>query len=107
MSTDAVMSSVDVAFDDAAPSPIVDFSDIAWPMSRLGEGLDELARRAGLSPASKDGVAAPRALESEHADDLGRGIEWAADRLGVGAEPVDTPYPHLAELLLDAGPAVL
>src|SRR4051812_38806090 len=100
MSTDIVMSSSEVALDDVARSPAVDFAGIAWPLSRLGEGLDELARRAGLSPASKDVVAAPRALDSAHADDLGRWIEWAADRLGVEAEPVDTPYPHLAELLL-------
>lgn len=85
----------------------LDVADLAWPLSRLGEGLDELARRAGLSPASKDGVSAPRPLASEHGRDLGRWIEWAADRLGVEAEPVATPYPHFGELLLDAGPAVL
>jgi ATP-binding cassette subfamily B protein len=91
----------------AEPSSTFDFSDIAWPLSRLGEGLDELARRAGLSPASSDAAAAPRALHAGAGEDLDRWMQWAADRLGVEAEPVATPHAHFGELLSSAGPAVL
>jgi ATP-binding cassette subfamily B protein len=85
----------------------VGMSALQWPYSRLGEALEELARRAALKPASKDVPIPPSALETDAADDLGRWVEWAADRLGVEAEPVDTAHPQLGQVLIGAGPALL
>jgi ATP-binding cassette subfamily B protein len=85
----------------------IDLTAVQWPYSRLGEALEELARRSGLQPASKDVPVPPDASGDAAADDLGRWVEWAADRLGVEAEPVDTAHPQLSQVIAGAGPALL
>ena len=82
-------------------------SALAWPISRLGQGLEELARRAGLSPKSKAVLTMPAALLNHQSAELGRWMEWAAGRLGLEAEPVATPVAELTQLVLDAGPAII
>ena len=61
---------------------------LAWPLSRLGEGIEALARQAGLKPAAVE--IAPEAAGKREAGELGRWIEWASERLGLEAEPVET-----------------
>ena len=82
-------------------------SALAWPISRLGQGLEELARRAGLSPKSKAVLTMPAALLNHQSAELGRWMEWAAGRLELEAEPVATPVAELTQLVLDAGPAII
>jgi ATP-binding cassette, subfamily B, bacterial len=78
-----------------------------WPISRLGQGLEELARRAGLGPNAKAVLTLPDALLKHQSAELGRWMEWAAERLNIEAEPVATPAAELTQLVLDAGPAVI
>ena len=80
---------------------------LSWPISRLGKGIEELARRAGLSPKSKAVLTLPAALLNNQNAELGRWMEWAAERLELEAEPVATPAAELMQLVLDAGPAVI
>ncbi|MDB5904636.1 MAG: hypothetical protein JWM26_3514, partial [Betaproteobacteria bacterium] len=55
------------------PAPAaMDLTAVQWPYSRLGEALEELARRSGLQPASKDVPVPPDASDNAAADDLGR-----------------------------------
>jgi ATP-binding cassette, subfamily B, bacterial len=82
-------------------------SALSWPISRLGQGLEELARRAGLSPNAKAVLTLPDALLKNQSAELGRWMEWAAERLELEAEPVATPAAELTQLVLDAGPAVI
>jgi ATP-binding cassette, subfamily B, bacterial len=78
--------------------------DVSWPASRLNEALEGLARARGLTARTASLEAPPADAPSER---LGPWIESAADWLGLEAEPVDTPYAEVSELLTRAGPALL
>lgn len=85
-----------------------------WPLDRLGDGLQALAQATGLAAAadSGSGRAAPEAgvPPAGLAGDIAlatRWLGWAADRLGLELEPVDTAVPAVDELLRAAGPALV
>ncbi len=73
---------------------------LAWPVARLPEALELLARRSGLSPRPGQ-LSAPRAVPG------GPWIERAAEWLGFEAEPVDTAYPGVGLMIAGAAPALL
>lgn len=81
-----------------------DWDQLRWPLSRLGEGLDALARQSGLEPRAITPASVPEGLDPSQA---GEWIVSAADWMGIEAEPVECPYPELRPFLLGAGPAVL
>lgn len=77
-----------------------------WPLSRLGEGLEALARAGGLAPLPVPTPVAPAHLHT----DLGlatRWLDWACGRMGLEVEPVDTTVPEVDTLLQAAGPCLL
>ena len=76
-----------------------------WPPERLGEGIEELARRAGLCGASEENLMPPFSVTCGQGTDLGRWIEWAGARLGIEAESVETTYTEIDALIQGAGPA--
>ena len=79
-----------------------------WPMARLDEGLAELARRSGLLVgADPPAASVDRARPPDDEAQLARWLAWQAARLGLDAEPVDSPLPELPALLRRAGPALL
>lgn len=79
-------------------------ADAWWPLDRLGEGLEELARRAGLGcPTGTAPPAAPASGEAELQD----WIDLASAALGLEAEPVDSPAAEVAQMLSAAGPALV
>jgi ATP-binding cassette, subfamily B, bacterial len=80
---------------------------LRWPATRLGEALDELARRAQLGDGSGQPLVVPESLEQGDSSDAGRWMEWAAARRGLEAEAIDTPAPELEALLLGTPPALL
>jgi ATP-binding cassette subfamily B protein len=82
----------------------VDWDALSWPLSRLGEGMDVLARQSGLEPRT---ITPPMAPEGLDPSQVGDWIVSVADWMGIEAEPVECPYPELADLLLAAGPAVI
>jgi ATP-binding cassette subfamily B protein len=82
-------------------------ADLCWPPSRLGEALDELARRAGLGMQTHDIPLPPEDAVRGGTQELGRWIEWAACRIGIEAEAVETAVPEVTRMLLGAGPALL
>ena len=96
-------------FADSARGAI-SLRDFFWPSARLGEGLEELARRAGLQPVAGEGLPVPRevlhSVSATGTGDIGRWIGWAAERLGVEAEEVETTVSGVGALLETAGPAV-
>jgi hypothetical protein len=75
---------------------------LAWPLSRLGEGIEALARQARLKPAAVD--VTPEAASV--AGEFGRWIEWASERLGLEAEPVETTLAEFGPLLRRVAPAL-
>src|SRR5215831_16423376 len=85
----------------------LDVASISWPLERLGEGIEELVRRARLHAAPHDPVAVPPSVLRDGAGELRRWIGWAADRLGLEAKPVEATAATLAPLIGQAGPALL
>lgn len=82
-----------------------------WPMARLGEGLEALARLSGLGRAATQPLGSPPlGLPLDDGDptaEARRWVEWAGTQLGLEVVPVDSSVPDLARLLRGAAPAVL
>jgi len=82
-------------------------ADIAWPVSRLGELVENLAQKAkilahpGRLPQPPEGLI--------HADDkaVGRWLDNAAASLGMEAEPVSTLYADVDQFIRVGGPSIL
>jgi ATP-binding cassette, subfamily B, bacterial len=84
-----------------------DVRALLWPVARLGEGLEELARRARLRVGAGESPQVPATLAGDGQQEQGRWLEWAAHRLGLEAEALDAVAPELEGLLGGAAPAVL
>jgi ATP-binding cassette subfamily B protein len=85
----------------------LDIASISWPLARLGEGIDELVRRARLHVAPHEPVAVPPSVLRDGAGELRRWIGWAADRLGLEAKSVEATAGTFAAVIEQAGPALL
>lgn len=86
---------------------VKDINTLSWPLARLGEGLEELAGHAGLAKAQTRPLPATQTLEPEDMIDIGRWIEWLAERMAVEAESIETTVPEFSCCLHNLGPAVL
>jgi ATP-binding cassette, subfamily B, bacterial len=90
------------------PAIIEEIGKFWWPLDRLGEGVEELSRRAGLR---RDAIAEPLSIPPSFL--AGRSFEvsdwfdWAADRLGIEAVSIDTAASELPTLFRAGGPAIL
>ena len=84
-----------------------DLDKLSWPVSRLGEAIEALARTGALAPRSVEVPSPPHNLAQDGAEGLGRWIEATAGSLGLEAEPVDVPYAEVERLVRSAGPALL
>ena len=80
---------------------------LSWPVSRLGEALEALARTGGLAPRAVEVPPPPPSLARDGAEGLGRWVEATAAALGLEVEPVDVPYAEVERLVRSAGPALL
>jgi ATP-binding cassette subfamily B protein len=80
---------------------------LAWPLARLGEALETVARHCGLPLHRRETPTPPAGLARDDAAELGRWIETAAAWLGLEAEPVEASYAEVAGLVRRAGPALL
>ncbi|GAB3775122.1 hypothetical protein GCM10028796_50660 [Ramlibacter monticola] len=86
---------------------VLDVRPLCWPVQRLGEAMEELARRARLRVATAEGPQVPATLAADGAQEQARWLEWAAHRLGLEAEALDALAPELDSLLRGAAPALL
>lgn len=80
---------------------------LCWPLERLGEGIEALARFSGLAsrspaPSRTQDTAAPCTER-----DALRWIEWTATRLELEAEPVETTAAELDGLIRHGGPSIV
>jgi len=78
---------------------------LSWPVSRLGEALEALARQSGFSVKSVQ-TQPRRRIWQRLGDALGRWLEAAAGYPGLEAEPVGAPYAEVKSLICSAGPAL-
>jgi ATP-binding cassette, subfamily B, bacterial len=81
---------------------------VAWPVARLGEGIELLARRSGFISKSEETVALHNIFstgpDEGRLDDL---IEAVAAQLGVETEPVTATYAETSDLVSKASPAII
>ena len=71
--------------------------DLGWPARRLGDALEAVAVRSGLTAAGAS-AAAPRG-DTGDVRDPGRRLADLAAALGVEVEHVETPYARIEALL--------
>jgi hypothetical protein len=80
---------------------------LAWPLTRLGELLEALARQRGLPLSGRDTPRPPEGLARADTEGLGAWIAATASWLGLEAESVEAPYAEVERLIGGAGPAIL
>jgi ATP-binding cassette subfamily B protein len=81
-------------------------ANVTWPASRLGEALDALTQRSGLSSKAEE-TRNPGASIVRDPVVLSRWVETAAASLQLEAEPANVQYSELEDYLSTAGPAVI
>jgi ATP-binding cassette subfamily B protein len=79
-----------------------------WPLDRLAEALEAMPPRLGLrrEPGAAPLTTPPGFARGETAE-LAGWLNWACERLGLEAAPVDAAIAELDDLLRSAGPAIL
>src|SRR5918996_1516007 len=86
---------------------MTDLTRLAWPVARLGEALESLARAAGMAPQAAEPLRPPAGLLWPGDEALGVWLAVAAGQLGLEAEPTPIPYGEVERLLRRIGPALL
>jgi ATP-binding cassette subfamily B protein len=84
-----------------------DLAAMAWPLIRLPEAIESLARRARLRPTLTGAVPPPTFRGAPSPEDLNDWLQQAAVILGVEVESVDASGAEVVNLLRRAGPALL
>ncbi len=85
----------------------LNLSDISWPVNRLGELIENLARKAGYASRPVKLPQPPDQLADAGDETISRWIDVAAGYLGLEAEQVESRYSDTAELISSAGPVIL
>ncbi len=78
---------------------------MAWPVARLPEAIEILARRASLR-LDQTKTSAPVAEQSGH-DVFESWLGWLCARVGIEMESVESTVADYADMLRNAGPALL
>ena len=86
---------------------MADLAAAAWPASRLGEAIEGLARRSGMTLEPRVAPAPPLDLPWDNVARAGKWIEATSQWLGLEAEPVTLSYAELDEAIRRAAPALL
>jgi ATP-binding cassette subfamily B protein len=79
----------------------------SWPLERLGEALEALARLSKLSHGSTHIVHLPHDLQPNDDEALGEWISSNADQLNLEAEQVFASYAELEQVVRGVGPALI
>lgn len=78
-----------------------------WPPSKLEEAIEILAQKAGFPLTSGKVLIPPDNLD--HADDetIDEWIRFVSEQLSVEAEPIESPYSEIGQVVRGSGPALL
>lgn len=81
----------------------------AWPLERLSEAIEVLARRVGLKPAAAPTLPSPPLTAHGELDPelLERWLDHTCSRLGLEVESVDAHGGELLRVVRSAAPALL
>ena len=80
---------------------------LAWPLARLGEAIETVARHRGIPLPQRETPTPPKGLGRDGQAELGRWLETTAAWLGLEAEPVEASSVEVTGLVRGAGPALL
>src|SRR5215468_9595803 len=80
---------------------------LAWPLERLGEALETVARHGSLPLRQREIPTPPEELGRDSTAELVLWLETTAAWLGLEAESVEAPYAGVVGLVRGAGPALL
>ena len=86
----------------------VDLERVAWQVTSLGEGLELLARRRGLTRQARVAtlpVVPPAGAADPEA--FARWMDGVADELGVEIEPVSASYAEVDRFVRAAAPSLV
>jgi ATP-binding cassette subfamily B protein len=78
-----------------------------WPVGRLGDLIENLASKAGLSPKRTTLPQPPESFASGEDGNITRWIDIAAGYLGLEAEALDAYYSEVEKLISSGGPLIL
>jgi ATP-binding cassette, subfamily B, bacterial len=79
-----------------------------WPLDRLGEAVEALSLRCGLTRGGlNEPLVTPPSLAAAEPAAIADWFDWAADRLGVEAVSVNTTVTNVPNFLNWAGPAII
>jgi ATP-binding cassette subfamily B protein len=84
-----------------------DLAMLAWPVSRLGELIEDLARRGKLYPRSEPMPQPPDYLAQSGEEAISRWIDVAAGVLDLEADPVQLYYSEIDTFIRQSCPAIL
>src|SRR5215472_8590776 len=84
-----------------------DLDSLLWPLSRVAEAIEALARKCGLFAGPVQNLASPGWAECKEAESLARWIDATAAHLGVEAEPVGVAYAEVQRFLAENAPLLL
>jgi ATP-binding cassette subfamily B protein len=89
--------------------PEFDIEAHSWPLASLGEGLQLLARHAGLARGAQGELPnqVPTSVLGSALDEMDRWLLWASQRLDLETESVSSPVPQFDAILRRGGPALL
>jgi ABC-type multidrug transport system fused ATPase/permease subunit len=97
----------DISLAQPDPAAMAAVRPFLWPMDRIGEGVEELARRAGLiRGAPSEPLKVPAAIAAGQFRNLSDWFDWAAEHLGIEANLVQTPVPDIPALMRSGEPTI-
>ncbi|HEX8772655.1 MAG TPA: ABC transporter ATP-binding protein [Pyrinomonadaceae bacterium] len=83
-----------------------DIQQLCWPINRLGEALDLLARESGLAQPAALAQPPPPPVINEEGDALNRWVTASADWLGLEAEPREVRYASVEQMVRTSAPSL-
>ncbi|MCI0675548.1 MAG: ABC transporter ATP-binding protein/permease [Phycisphaerales bacterium] len=86
---------------------MTELSSVMWPVDRLGQAIEAVARRSGLLREPMVAPSAPPNVPWDNHHAVGRCIDSIAHTLGLEAEPALASYAELDQVVHLAGPAIV
>src|SRR5205085_2657397 len=86
---------------------IARLNQYCWPGYRLAEALEALVRNSNLSNGPIEKITTPPMLAEADNETIGHWLDAAALTCGIEAEPVESSYDEIEELLYFGAPALL
>jgi ATP-binding cassette subfamily B protein len=84
-----------------------DLAALAWPLDRMPEAIESLARRAGMNPARAGASALPTFAGTPEQEAFDHWLDHVGATYGIEVEPVLASGAEVEEMLRAAGPALL